>query len=275
MVERQVPRWSELRELARPRRISGDATARRLARAATVGDLREIARRRVPRAVFDYADGAAGAEISLRRSREAFERVEFCPSVLRNVADGGPVHDGARRPVVAAPGLRADRVHPAHAHRGRGRGGPGVRAHRHPVRAVHHGHDLRRGAGGRGAGGPAVVPALPVAGPGGQRRPGRACPGGRLRGAGAHRGHPGRRAAAARRPQRLHDPAGPDPADDGQRRAASAVVGRPADHSAPGVRVAPVLGRHGGRTRRPGLRAGRLRSPTCGRCGSRGRVPWW
>jgi L-lactate dehydrogenase (cytochrome) len=90
VVERQVPRWSELRELARPRRISGDATARRLARAATVGDLREIARRRVPRAVFDYADGAAGAEISLRRSREAFERVEFCPSVLRNVADVDP-----------------------------------------------------------------------------------------------------------------------------------------------------------------------------------------
>ena len=86
MVDRRVPHWSELRELARPRRPSGDATARRLARAATVGDLREIARRRVPRAVFDYADGAAGAEISRRRSREAFERVEFCPSVLRDVS---------------------------------------------------------------------------------------------------------------------------------------------------------------------------------------------
>src|SRR5688500_14546990 len=70
--------------------MTGDATDRRLAAAATVGDLREIARRRVPRAVFDYADGAAGAEISLRRSREAFERVEFCPSVLRNVADVDP-----------------------------------------------------------------------------------------------------------------------------------------------------------------------------------------
>jgi L-lactate dehydrogenase (cytochrome) len=86
VVDRRVPHWSELRELARPRRPSGDATARRLARAATVGDLREIARRRVPRAVFDYADGAAGAEISRRRSREAFERVEFCPSVLRDVS---------------------------------------------------------------------------------------------------------------------------------------------------------------------------------------------
>jgi L-lactate dehydrogenase (cytochrome) len=86
MVERRVPRWSEFSELLRPRRTPGDATDRRLARAATIGDLREVARRRVPRAVFDYTDGAAGAEISYRRSREAFERVEFCPRVLRDVS---------------------------------------------------------------------------------------------------------------------------------------------------------------------------------------------
>ncbi|MGZ4646229.1 MAG: alpha-hydroxy acid oxidase [Blastococcus sp.] len=86
MVERRIPRWSELSELIRPRRLPGDATDRRLARAATVGDLREIARRQVPRAVFDYTDGAAGAEISLRRSRAAFERIEFHPSVLRDVS---------------------------------------------------------------------------------------------------------------------------------------------------------------------------------------------
>jgi L-lactate dehydrogenase (cytochrome) len=86
VVERRTPRWSELRELVRPRRPAGDATARRLAGAATVQDLRAVARRRVPRAVFDYTDGAAGAEISLRRSREAFERVEFRPSVLRDVS---------------------------------------------------------------------------------------------------------------------------------------------------------------------------------------------
>ena len=86
MVERRVPRWSELRELIRPRPITGSAVDRRLAKAANVRDIREIARRQVPRAVFDYTDGAAGAEISLRRSREAFERVEFRPSVLRDVS---------------------------------------------------------------------------------------------------------------------------------------------------------------------------------------------
>ena len=107
MVERRMPRWSELSELVRPRRLPGDATDRRLARAATVGDLREIARRQVPRAVFDYTDGAAGAEISLRRSRAAFERIEFFPSVLRDVSvvDTGAsiLGEPASLPLVFAP----------------------------------------------------------------------------------------------------------------------------------------------------------------------------
>jgi L-lactate dehydrogenase (cytochrome) len=81
-----MPRWSELSELVRPRRIPGTAVDRRLAKAADVRDVREIARRRVPRAVFDYTDGAAGAEIGLARSRDAFARVEFRPSVLRDVS---------------------------------------------------------------------------------------------------------------------------------------------------------------------------------------------
>jgi L-lactate dehydrogenase (cytochrome) len=36
--------------------------------------------------VFDYCDGAADGEQSLRRGREAFERIEFRPSVLRDVS---------------------------------------------------------------------------------------------------------------------------------------------------------------------------------------------
>ena len=38
-----------------------------------------------PRAVFDYTDGGAETETSLRRAREAFARVEFRPRVLRDV----------------------------------------------------------------------------------------------------------------------------------------------------------------------------------------------
>ena len=40
----------------------------------------------MPRAVFDYVDGAAESETSLRRSREAFARIEFVPSVLQDVS---------------------------------------------------------------------------------------------------------------------------------------------------------------------------------------------
>jgi L-lactate dehydrogenase (cytochrome) len=57
-----------------------------LAGAATIWDLRSAAKRHVPGAVFDYTDGAAESETSLRRSREAFGRVEFVPSVLRDVS---------------------------------------------------------------------------------------------------------------------------------------------------------------------------------------------
>jgi L-lactate dehydrogenase (cytochrome) len=60
---------------------------RRLSRAHTIDDLRRIGRRRTPRAVFDYVDGAAESEASLRRAREAFQRIEFRPNALRGVAD--------------------------------------------------------------------------------------------------------------------------------------------------------------------------------------------
>jgi L-lactate dehydrogenase (cytochrome) len=86
MKGRRMPRWPELRPLLRPRPVELNRTDRRLAKAATVADLRRIARRRTPRAVFDYTEGAAEQEISLLRSREAFARVEFLPSVLRDVS---------------------------------------------------------------------------------------------------------------------------------------------------------------------------------------------
>lgn len=84
-MERRAPRWSELRDLIQLRapRIS---RAARIEGAATVWDLRRLGRRRTPRAPFDYVDGAADAEIGLRRSRDAYRRVEFVPSVLRDVS---------------------------------------------------------------------------------------------------------------------------------------------------------------------------------------------
>ncbi|MGC8481975.1 MAG: alpha-hydroxy-acid oxidizing enzyme, partial [Acidimicrobiales bacterium] len=79
MVDRQFPRPFELRELVGIRWPEMPTTARRVAQALTISDLRRIARRRTPRAVFDYTDGAADGEISLARAREAFADVEFHP----------------------------------------------------------------------------------------------------------------------------------------------------------------------------------------------------
>lgn len=86
MTERQVPKWSEIRPLLRAKPFSLSATQRRLERALTIADLRNVARCRVPRAVFDYTDGAAEAEISLRRARQLFRHLEFSPSVLQDVS---------------------------------------------------------------------------------------------------------------------------------------------------------------------------------------------
>lgn len=51
----------------------------RLSSAASIGDLRELARRRVPRLVFSYIDGGADAEWTLRENRRAFDAVTFRP----------------------------------------------------------------------------------------------------------------------------------------------------------------------------------------------------
>jgi L-lactate dehydrogenase (cytochrome) len=85
MTSRRLPRYAELKPLLRVRPPRLDATRRRLESAFTIADLRDVARRRSPRAVFDYVDGAAEQEISLRRAREAYARVEFSPRILRDV----------------------------------------------------------------------------------------------------------------------------------------------------------------------------------------------
>lgn len=86
MANRQLPRWSSIRPLLRPNPITLSPIARRLARALTISDLRLQARRAMPKAVFDYTDGAAEAEISLQRARRLFQSLEFNPSVLHAVA---------------------------------------------------------------------------------------------------------------------------------------------------------------------------------------------
>ncbi|MEK9721580.1 MAG: alpha-hydroxy acid oxidase, partial [Quisquiliibacterium sp.] len=55
-------------------------------RAVSIEDLRERARKRLPRSVFDFYDGGAEDELTLRDNRAAFERIRLRPRVLRDVA---------------------------------------------------------------------------------------------------------------------------------------------------------------------------------------------
>jgi (S)-mandelate dehydrogenase len=48
--------------------------------------LRQLARRRLPRAIFDFFDGGAEDEVTLRANRAAFERVRLLPKVLVDVS---------------------------------------------------------------------------------------------------------------------------------------------------------------------------------------------
>ena len=84
-LKRRVPRYSDLAPLMQFKKPEFNRAAR-LRRASTIWELREIAKRRTPRAPFDYTDGAAEAEITLRRARQAFLDIEFRPGILRNVS---------------------------------------------------------------------------------------------------------------------------------------------------------------------------------------------
>jgi L-lactate dehydrogenase (cytochrome) len=86
MTQRRIPRPGDFADLLRFRAPTFDRTAARLARAHTIADLRDIARRVTPKAPFDYTDGAAEQELSLARARRAFNDIEFHPAILRDVS---------------------------------------------------------------------------------------------------------------------------------------------------------------------------------------------
>ena len=86
MVKRQFPKPAEIFELMQFKKPELNAKKRRLDAALTIYDLRDVAKRRTPKAAFDYTDGAAEGELSLARARQAFEDVEFHPRILRDVS---------------------------------------------------------------------------------------------------------------------------------------------------------------------------------------------
>ena len=85
-MKRRFPRPRDLAPLMRFKKPTLNAKKRRLQEALTIYDLQAIARRRTPRAAFDYTDGAAEGELSLARARQAFEDIQFSPNILRDVS---------------------------------------------------------------------------------------------------------------------------------------------------------------------------------------------
>jgi L-lactate dehydrogenase (cytochrome) len=75
-----------LRSVLQFRPLETDLVGRRLARAANVDDLRELARRRLLRGAFDYIDGGAEDERTMAENSAAFQRLTFRPRVLRDVS---------------------------------------------------------------------------------------------------------------------------------------------------------------------------------------------
>jgi isopentenyl diphosphate isomerase/L-lactate dehydrogenase-like FMN-dependent dehydrogenase len=100
-----------------PGQLRALAAADRLAaRAGTIGELRAAARRRVPGVVFDYVDGGAGDEVTLRRNVAALRAIELRSRVLVDVSTvetattvlGEPV----ALPLVGAPMGLTGLLHP-------------------------------------------------------------------------------------------------------------------------------------------------------------------
>ena len=105
MVQRRIPRIKDLAPLMHFKTPELNAKKRRLDAALTIADLRAIAQKRTPKAAFDYTEGAAEAEISLRRARQAFEDIEFHPSILRDVSTVSTGWDVLGAPVAQPFGI--------------------------------------------------------------------------------------------------------------------------------------------------------------------------
>ena len=76
-----------LKGALRFKRFEKNPAQRRLNKAANIADLRTIAQRRLPGGVFDYIDGAAEDERTLRDNVSAFSNYRFKPRVLRDVSN--------------------------------------------------------------------------------------------------------------------------------------------------------------------------------------------
>jgi L-lactate dehydrogenase (cytochrome) len=110
-------RASEIRELIRVKPVELDATCRRLSACHDIADLRATGRRLIPRPVFDYVDGGADEEVSLRANTRAFRQYRFQPRTLVNVSEADTtaafLGSVTPLPLVLAPTGYTRMMHPA------------------------------------------------------------------------------------------------------------------------------------------------------------------
>jgi L-lactate dehydrogenase (cytochrome) len=95
------------------RAVNGQAA---LDRAFSIDQLRTLARRRVPGAVFDFLDGAANDEVTAAWNREDLDSLALVPKLLRGEAVDTSVALFGRRlgsPFIGAPTGLTGMVHPA------------------------------------------------------------------------------------------------------------------------------------------------------------------
>ena len=85
-MKRQFPRWKNIKPLLGWSLPKFPLQDRKLKRVVNLQEMRLLARKRVPKAVFDYVDGGANDELSYQRSAEVFSKVQFHARVLRDVS---------------------------------------------------------------------------------------------------------------------------------------------------------------------------------------------
>ena len=85
-MKRQLPRWKNIKLLLGWSLPKFPLQDRKLKNVVNLAEMRNLAKKRVPKAVFDYVDGGANDELAYARSQEIYSRVEFKARVLRDVS---------------------------------------------------------------------------------------------------------------------------------------------------------------------------------------------
>ena len=159
-------------------------------RVVNIKDLRRLARARLPDAVFDYLDGAADDEVTLKDSEKCFQEVLFKPrfAVATPACDLGVTVLGHKLavPYILAPIGYSRLMHP----RGELAASAAARAARHRLYSFHFVRPPARGCEGA-VGGPHLLSALSGGRPRRRGRRDRPRQGGRLQGAVRHHRHAG------------------------------------------------------------------------------------